>query len=466
MQFTPRLRVQTRVQNTILILLLLLLTGLLAWLSTRYTWQADLTHNSRHSLANASIQVLNQLKDPLTITAYVSSGNENVRNMLREFLLRYQRHKKNLTVNFVDPDTSPNEARERGIQMQGELFIEYQGRSDHLQQISEQEFTNMLQGLARAEDRYIVFLEGHGERSPIDMHNYDVSDWAKQLKSRGLKVQTLNLAKLGQIPDNTSVLVIASPKVNLLAGEVQLLTEYVGKGGNLLWLLDPDGLKGLDALANMFGLSLQPGTIVDPNAQLYGVNQPSVVAISEYGAHPITEDFRYLSLFPQAVGLTIKASETWEHTPLLTTNSKAWSETGELRGTVKFDRDQDIAGPLEIGLALSKARAELAKTPTTSKQNSASEKAANQQRVVIIGDGDFLANSFVANAGNLDLGLKILNWLARDDHFIAIEAKSNFDTRLELSPLAAIVLGLLFLCFLPIGLFGAGIGIWLHRRKA
>ncbi|MDD2816701.1 MAG: GldG family protein [Thiotrichaceae bacterium] len=466
MQFTPRLRLQTRVQNTILIILLLLLTGLLAWLSTRYTWQADVTHNSRHSLSEMSLQVLAQLHDPVNITAYVSSGNESVRNVLREFLLRYQRHKKNLNVNFVDPDTSPGEVRERGIQMQGELFIEYQGRSEHLQQISEQELTNTLQGLARADDRYIVFLEGHGERSPVDVHNYDVSDWAKQLKSRGFKIQALNFAKLAQIPDNTSVLVVASPRVDLLAGEVQLLNEYVEKGGNLLWLLDLDGLKGMGALADKFGLKIQPGTVVDPSAQLYGVNQAAVVAITEYGEHPITEDFRYLSLFPQAAALKAQPPAPWEKTPLFTTNSKAWSETDELRGALKFNPEKDVAGPLDIGLAFTRARGAEAAKATPDKKQTTTEKAANQQRVVIIGDGDFLANSFVANAGNLDLGLKIVNWLARDDHLIAIAAKSNFDTRLELSPLAAIMLGVLFLLFLPLSLLGMGVTIWLQRRKA
>lgn len=463
MQFTPRLRFQTRVQNTILIILLLLLTGILAWLSTRYTWQADVTHNNRHSLSEMSLQVLAQLRDPVNISAYVSNGNESMRNVLRDFLARYQRHKKNLNVNFVDPDISPNEVRERGIQMQGELFIEYQGRNEHLQQISEQELTNTLQGLARADDRYIVFLEGHGERSPVDVHNFDVSDWAKQLKSRGFKIQALNFAKLAQIPDNTSVLVVASPRVDLLAGEVQLLADYVEKGGNLLWLLDPDGLKGMGALADKFGLKIQPGTVVDPSAQLYGVNQAAVVAITEYGEHPITEDFRYLSLFPQAAALKAQAPAPWEQIALFTTNSKAWSETDELRGALKFNPEKDVAGPLDIGLAFTRARGADVKSDN---KKANSEKMANQQRVVIIGDGDFLANSFVANAGNLDLGLKIVNWLARDDHFIAIAAKSNFDTRLELSPLATVMLGVLFLLFLPLSLLGMGVTIWLQRRKA
>jgi ABC-type uncharacterized transport system involved in gliding motility auxiliary subunit len=347
--------------------------------------------------------------------------------------------------------------------MQGELFIEYQGRSEHLQQISEQELTNTLQGLARADDRYIVFLEGHGERSPVDVHNYDVSDWTKQLKSRGFKIQALNFAKLAQIPDNTSVLVIASPRVDLLAGEVQLLNDYVEKGGNLLWLLDPDGLKGMSALADKFGLKIQPGTVVDPSAQLYGVNQAAVVAITEYGEHPITENFRYLSLFPQAAALKVQPPTPWEKMPLFTTNSKAWSETDELRGALKFDPEKDIAGPLEIGLAFTRVQGtELAKETPNNKNN----QAAHQQRVVIIGDGDFLANSFVANAGNLDLGLKIVNWLAHDDHFIIIPAKSNFDTHLELSPMIAIFLGVLFLLLLPLILLGIGITIWLQRRKA
>jgi hypothetical protein len=214
----------------------------------------------------------------------------------------------------------------------------------------------------------------------------------------------------------------------------------------------------LEAVAAKFDLHLQQGTIIDPSARLYGVNQASVVAIGQYESHPVTENFRYLTLFPEAVGLTAKAIAPWEQMGLFTTHEKSWSETGELKSAVKFDAGQDIAGPFTLGWAFER--------PLTAPKPEAKEKSARQQRIIVIGDGDFLANTFVANGGNLDLGLKIINWLARDDQFVSIAAKSNFDTRLELSPAMAIFLGLLFLLILPFSLFGTGMGIWLRRRNA
>ena len=42
------------------------------------------------------------------------------------------------------------------------------------------------------------------------------------------------------MPDNATVLVITQPQVDLLPGEVDKMMRYVDRGGNLLWLVDPD----------------------------------------------------------------------------------------------------------------------------------------------------------------------------------------------------------------------------------
>jgi hypothetical protein len=59
----------------------------------------------------------------------------------------------------------------------------------------------------------------------------------------------LNLVQSSSIPDNTDVLILASPKVPMLPGEIELLREYLERGGNLLWLADPEqAVDGLELL--------------------------------------------------------------------------------------------------------------------------------------------------------------------------------------------------------------------------
>ena len=87
------------------------------------------------------------------------------------------------------------------------------------------------------------------------------------------------------------------------------------------------------------------------------------------------------------------------------------------------------------------------------------------QRVIVTGDGDFLSNTYLGNAGNLDLGLNMVHWLSHDDAFIDIHVKAAPDTTLELGRVAQGVIGLGALIGLPILLMTSGLVIWLRRRR-
>ncbi len=482
MEVTKRTHLQARLQNTVFMVLLAILISLIAWLSTRYEIKADWTVNHRHTLSEASQKVLDELSDPITITAYASNDN-SLRRPIKELIERYQRHKMDIRLRFVDPFTVPGEVQERGIRRDGELIIYYQERSEHVREIplSEQTLTSVLQQLARTERRLIVFLEGHGERHPTQFENHDFNQWAQALENGGLEVQTLNFAQTPTFPIHTDVLVIATPRKPLLPGEITAITEYVDKGGHLLWLLDPDlSLQGLEPLAKNFGLTRQPGLIVDPVSQFLGMNNPAIVSItnSGYAHHPVTENAReYLTLFPHASGLLVESpqEEGWLETPLLTTNSQAWSETQEEEGMVEYNEGTDINGPLTIAYALVRDQPETEtpedeseKTEPENEQEKPTEENSftQEQRIIIVGEGDFLSNAFLGYGGNLDLGLKMINWLAQEDAFIDIPSKTAVDLSLKLSPNVMITLGGFFLFLLPLTLIGIGISIWLRRRKA
>jgi len=90
--------------------------------------------------------------------------------------------------------------------------------------------------------------------------------------------------------------------------------------------------------------------------------------------------------------------------------------------------------------------------------------------VVVIGSGGFLANTFIANGGNLDLGINIVNWLAGDDNLITIQPKPLKDASVIIPSDAsgkalAILVFFGFRLGLPIALLIAGVVIWLKRRK-
>ena len=83
----------------------------------------------------------------------------------------------------------------------------------------------------------------------------------------------------------------------------------------------------------------------------------------------------------------------------------------------------------------------------------------------MIGDGDFLSNSYLANAGNQDLGLSLMRWLVEDDHMLGIPPRGILDRELRLSPLVQAVIALSTLILLPLlFLLTGGILAWRRNR--
>lgn len=455
MKWSPDSRTQSRINSLVTVLLIVVLAVLTGWLSTRHPLQFDWTRSGRHSLSEASIQVLGNMHEPVEITAYVRE-DAGLREAIRQFVQRYQRIKPDITLHFINPDVVPDEVRELGITKLNEMVIRNQGRSQHVQPGSEEAMTNALQRLTREAEHWLAFVEGHGERSALGNANFDLGEWGQQLNNRGFRIQPVNLAEVGAIPDNTRVLVLAGPRVEYLPGEIELIREYLDNGGNLLWLTDPDTENYLAPLAELLQVQIRHGTIIDFAGRMIGLDDPTIVLETEslYPPHPATEEFGFTTFFPGATVIDGSNVTDWQVTPLISTGDHTWLETGELQGEVDFNADSDQQGPLDLAISLERKIED-------ETEGSAVRKT---QRIVIMGDGDFLSNTYVANSGNMELGIRIVNWLSHDDDFIHIPANIAPDTRLDLSPVAAGIIGFGFLLVLPLVLFAVGIGIWWRRR--
>ncbi|MCK5663162.1 MAG: GldG family protein [Thiotrichaceae bacterium] len=467
-------------QNILFIILFLSLIGLLAFLSNRYIYLADWTVNNQNSLNEISLKLLETLEAPVKIVSYTS--NSQIKQSVQELVKRYQRIKPDITLTFVNPNSDPETIRSLNIAVDGEMVISYDGRQENLSQLSEQDLSNTLHRLIRAKERKLFFIQGHGERSPERQANFDLSSPSKHLTKQGFLVRTLNLAGDKIIPDDTSILIIAGPQAAFLPGEVSLLIDYVNAGGNLLWLGEPlnissnQPMHGLLPLAEQLGIEFLDGVVVDPTTQQYDIARPDYAIVTEYPRHAINDGFSTLTLFPQAAGIerlpgfldnnvdkkdkvmTKPLSQTFEMTSFLTTIEQSWVETSPLKDRVHYSELLDIIGPITIGMVLSRPI-------NAGAANSADDAITKEQRIVILGDGDFLSNTFLGNAGNLNMGMNIFNWLSHDEQFINIPTRIKDDIILDISVAKLSLLGTFFLLVIPGLLALSGSLIWFKRRN-
>lgn len=432
-------------------LVLLALAGLLGWLSVHYQSRVDLSYGQRASLSPATRDVLATLDGPIDVVSYARADGE-LRPAVAAFFARYSALDPDLTLRFVDPDADPATMRERGITLDGEIEISHGGRSQRVATLDERSVTTALQRLARGGDRVLAFVTGHGERQPDRDANHDVSRFAAALAEQGLRAVPLNLAAGTMIPGNVAAVVIASPGAAYAPGEISQLVAWLDEGGALLWLAEPgEDAAGLAPLADALGIRVLDGRLVDATGQGLGIGDPSFVAATTYPDHPATTGFTLTTLFPQVAALA-SAGSAWAITPLLRSAERSWLETSAVEGEIAYDADAgELPGPLDWGLALTRV------SPSPARE---------EQRVVVIGDGDFLSNSYLGNGGNLALGTRVVNWLVGDDGQVDIPTITAPDRSFALTRSAAAWLGFGWLIGVPVLLFAIGaFVVWRRRRR-
>ena len=431
-------------------LLCVVIAVCLAALSAHSGFTADWSAGARATITPQSRSLLKQLSGPLEVTSYARPGT--LRAKTRLLIDRYRRFKPDLDLKFVDPDLDPIATQDAGIAADGELVLTWNDRVQHVTQLDEQDFSDALVRLARGGTRLVAFVTGDGERDATGKTAADLGDFVQHLSTHGVRALPLNLAEAAEVPRNANLVVLASPQAALPPTSVQKLQDYVANGGNLLWLAEPgsDDL-GLAPLAQALGIKRLPGMLLDTQSAT-GVGDPRALVATHYPPQTITDGFDINTLFPRAAALAALSGTAWNTQPILQSSAQSWNQTTPADpAQAKFDPNSGgLKGPLSFGYALSRL------SPSPDK---------NQQRVVVIGDGDFLSNAYLAVAGNLAFGERVFNWLLGDDALASVPPAAP-DTVLKptRAELGALTFG--YLIALPIILILIGLAIsWRRRRR-
>ncbi len=422
---------------------------------SRHNRRFDLTREKIHSISPETIDVLTRMApDEIVVRAFFSNEDDSRRDF-QIFLRDMATHHPHFRHQILDPDRSPSEARRYQVDSYRTTLIEYQGREERIQDVSEEAFTNALIRLAHPEKRTLCFTTGHGEIDLSDTDRTGLSQWRSILEGRQYVIKEVQLLAEG-VPSDCSALVLAGPHYELLPKELDLLQKYPETGKGLFLLIDPmdPGTgKSYSELVKSFGLKLGNDVIVDKVSRVFGGDY-LVPLITKYAHHPITEKFRVATFLPIARTVR-KASEVplgIKVTELAFTSAGSWAETNLKmleNGEAELNPDQDLVGPVPVAAVV-----EL-------------QEGIKGSRVAVVGDSDFVTNTHLRVSGNKDFALNILQWLVRDDRWIAIRSREPRFEPLFLpinqsAGVAAFAIG-----GIPFtALFAGSVGIWMRRRRS
>jgi ABC-type uncharacterized transport system involved in gliding motility auxiliary subunit len=420
------------------------------YLGARHHWRWDVTAEKQFSLSEQSIQVLQELTEPVQVKLFFTPANASLQEA-EDLLKEYTQRSDKVTYEVIDPDTQRRIALDYQISRDGTIVFERGKRREFAFGTQEQDLTSALLKASRDEIKGVYFLTGHQERSPESTEATGYSLIKEVMERENYRVATYNLAVTDTWPTDMAVLVVAGPQRALATEETARLAQFVDQGGSLLVMVEPGMADPLNGFLHAYGLDLPDDVVIDPSKSFFGdVGSP---VADKYAYHQITKDMNGLtSVFAMARSLaqTEPAPSGWTVQMLAETSADSWAETSYREPDVKPGADES-RGPLGLVAAIE---------PST--------EGTGKGRLVVIGDatlvGDDLLGSVSGNIGNIDLFMNSIGWLAEDEALISIRPKEVEERSVVLT--APQARGVIYssILFVPLVVLAAGILVWWRRR--
>lgn len=433
-------------------------------------WRYDMTAQRIFTLTEKSTAILGELTETVQIAAVYPSGQEEM--MVQSLLDEYQKASDSIVVEYVDAEQEPTKLAKYQLNVaavaNGTLIVKSGERSKLIESSSlfqdtssgsvfsgEREITGAIRYVTAKEMPVVYFTQGHEEADPSQVMTQAVSS----LQLDAYEVRSTTLLQEGRVPEDCSILVMASPKSDITDDELAMLQEYMKKGGKLLFLVDSVMntnsivLTNFNKLMNTYGIDINNNFVVeeDPNSYL-STNQ--MYLIPSFGPHEITRkigESKQMVILPVARGLgSVAYDETAVQLEILLLSSdKSWARV-DMTIPTATRTETDISGPIPLAYAAVGSNVKWGNDPC---------------RLVVIGNSSFAHDGNIEAQANRDLFVNSISWLQGDRNSDIIASKQINADRLIVRGNEFTKLAVICVAVLPLLAFGAALAVWAIRRN-
>jgi hypothetical protein len=447
----------------------------------------DFSRDHKYELSGQTKQLLESLQKPVKIYVFFSPdprlpGGDvfpDIEALLKEY--QYTGQGK-VDVETIDPFKNLSRARELMAQYkfgnENVVVVDYQGHSklvnasDMAQYDTsgemygqeqpkltgfkgEQALTSAIMEVSEEKQNKIYLIAGKG--GP-DLNGDELSGFKAYMERQNLKLDSLTLMNVPQIPDDAKVLMLAGAKYDLTDRELKLLHDYWDKQGRIFIALDPGATTPkLDGFLREVGITPQNDRVLRTMAlgPMTGIVRDVAGIFSD--SSTITKQLKGVDtmFMGQTQSLALSQAPGVHTDPLVTAAVGYWGETKyqdvETTG-VSYDPKEDISAPLTLA-----ASAEKGALPDESVK-------VDTSRLIVTGNSDFLSNDAL-NEANVDFVVAGLNWLLNREELIGIPPKAEQQFTLNLTDDQLQRIELLVMVIMPVAVAMVGGVVWAQRRR-
>lgn len=447
-----------KVRTTLFLIVAILV--LVNILSTRYFFRIDLTADQRYSLSDATVNILEKLDEPVTVTSYFSEDLppdiEKVRQDFKDLLIEYANHSNgNVVYEFINP--ADDQETEMKAQQSGitPIMINVRDKDQLKQQKAylgaliqlgenkepipfiqpgaamEYAISTAIKKISVQNKPVLGLLQGNGEPTLAALQQLNM-----QLNVM-YDVKPFNFSDTNGVPMEYNIVAVIAPTDSIIDRDFMYLDQFVARGGRLLLAINNvkgnfqtasgEAVKtGYSNWLTKFGISIEENFVLDANCSSVMVQQqqgmfkmntpvsfPYLPNISSFSDHPITKGLETV-VFPFVSSINITPKDTSiSYVTIASTSEKASMETLPLYFDIskQWGSSDFTMSAIPVAVAME-----------------GNISGNTYSKMVVFSDGDFAVNGEGQGAqqlspDNVSLMSNSIDWLSDDTGLIELRTK-------------------------------------------
>ena len=461
-----------------MIAIVVLFIALTLWINSLNLNPIDFTSEKLYTLTETSKEQVKNVQNDVNIYFIGYSENDAIIDLAKQY------HNENSKINIeVTNATSRPDLVEKygidnnsnGIIVEGKEkskilstndFYTYDPKTYEQIDITEEKLTNSILYVVAEKIPTVYFLEGYSEFNISVNMNY----LSMYLANEVTEYKTLNILTTGSIPEDCDTLIITSPEKDFDDMAANAITEYINKGGNILWfnlaVTENKELPNVNKILSLYGIKpFEVGVINETDNSRMMSGAPSII-IPNVGYNTITKNIPS-ALLINASKINFVAEEELESLKVTKNTLLEASEGAFFRTnfniTSSSKQTGEEEGPFTVGAEMQKKIAE-ANTETGE-----SEKIS---KLVIYGENLFISDytltqtssyPMISYAYTMDLVIDSIAYLVDRQEDIVIRKDTNTVNYTATVEQDNIIQGIIF--GVPVVIILIGILVWQHRRR-
>lgn len=452
----------------------------------------DMTGGDSFSLSENTLEYIASIDEEVTIYVlsdendYTSYGDYYIQS--NTLLHKYEDNSSNIKLKYIDLSKNPTFINNypdetltaANIIVQGEKDYKCLGEEDIFEYDSEylmygyyviggckveEAITSALLYVSLDEKIKVTFI--------ADVTDEDYSALSNLLTKNGYEVDTVS-PSVGNIPEDTSVLVLYAPTIDLDSDFVDRISSFLtndGSYGKQLVYFPSYNIKPLpniDSLLEEWGLQVEGGYAIENDLNYLGSLQSYYIIAAQYANSTYTQYMKntnlpVLYLMYAARGISILDGTNAKSILKLSDHAQMMYPADETETADEAESRVEDKPGLSVGAIATKSE-----NLTSDGGESDDTKEAKSSNIVVFA-GSFMANEqFLSKStcGNSSYILSVLNILTgRGNVGVTIESKTLAGAELGITSAQIYSLEAFFVILLPLAVLIVGIVIFVKRRN-